>query len=361
MDSSDKSTKKIFISYAWDDKELAETILSFSNKLRSNGIDSTIDQYEENPDMGWPIWMENQIENADYVLIVSTQVYKEKFNQCREGKGVSWEISSIYQSLYNLRGHNDKFIPVILNDNDTQYVLKALQPYTIYNIHTQFEKLKNRILGIPNTVKPPLLSLPEKKRKCLFVSSPIDLDLWDRARWSGTVFLNVPENGWLLGLLFHGDKNAAKEIFENWQKYNNIDDYLEVTFIEGDIEGFPPGGYACLISPNVRASFDRAQESVDDEPMILAVSRFQRMYPTDNYAMYNAFKNVWRANIGRPMPVIPVTMIDSEGDSNQNNLEPHFERIVYVKNVKYKKVEDINKWDIERCVIPKYSSEFLNM
>ena len=158
--------KKVFISYAWEDDKFSQKILDFSNKLRSNGIDANIDQYEENPDMGWPIWMEQQIETSDYVLIVSTKTYLDKYLQIQQGKGVSWEISSIYQSLYNLQGHNDKFIPVVFDESDKAYVVKAWQPYTIYNVNTQFEKLSNRIKGIKNVEKPPVVeALPPKSRK----------------------------------------------------------------------------------------------------------------------------------------------------------------------------------------------------
>ena len=70
--------KKVFISYAWEDESFSQAILEFSNKLRANGIDANIDQYEENPDMGWPIWMEQQIETSDYVLVVATKTYLDK-------------------------------------------------------------------------------------------------------------------------------------------------------------------------------------------------------------------------------------------------------------------------------------------
>lgn len=58
---------KVFISYAWENEEFSKKILMFSNKLRKNGIDANIDQYEENLDMGWPIWMEKQIEDSYYL------------------------------------------------------------------------------------------------------------------------------------------------------------------------------------------------------------------------------------------------------------------------------------------------------
>ena len=145
--------KKVFISYAWEDESFSQAILEFSNKLRANGIDANIDQYEENPDMGWPIWMEQQIETSDYVLVVATKTYLDKFLQLQQGKGVSWEISSIYQSLYNLQGHNDKFIPIVFNEEDKKYIVKALQPYTNYNMTTQFDKLANRIKELRKSKK----------------------------------------------------------------------------------------------------------------------------------------------------------------------------------------------------------------
>ena len=73
--------KKVFISYAWEDEKFSQEILDFSNKLRANGIDANIDQYEENPDMGWPIWMEQQIETSDYVVVISTKTYLDKYLQ----------------------------------------------------------------------------------------------------------------------------------------------------------------------------------------------------------------------------------------------------------------------------------------
>lgn len=45
-------TKKVFISYAHESTELSDSVLQFSNYLRSQGIDSEIDQYEESPPEG---------------------------------------------------------------------------------------------------------------------------------------------------------------------------------------------------------------------------------------------------------------------------------------------------------------------
>ncbi len=352
--------KKVFISYAWEDSSFSEKILEFSNKLRKNGIDAIIDQYEENPDMGWPLWMENQIENSDFVLVVSTKTYFEKFKQVKSGKGVTWEIGSIYQSLYNLQGHNDKFIPVVFSEDDKQYVLKALQPYTIYNLETQFEKLRNRILGIPNVIKPPVVKpLPERNRKCMFISSPINIELWDKAGWKGTAFLYHPIGGWLLGLVYSGDKKAATKIFDEWKKFDDIDKHLDIVFIEGNINKLPPNGYTCLIMPNMSESINRIKRiNGDDETMVLTISRFQRMYPTDNFAMFNKFKDIYHKNKGKPIPIVPVTIDDKRKDFSLDNMKVHIDRIIYTHNIRFMDAKDIKRNDIESCVIPDYNDEF---
>ncbi|MCM1221239.1 MAG: toll/interleukin-1 receptor domain-containing protein [Lachnospiraceae bacterium] len=44
----------VFISYSQDSASLADRVLEFFNKLRSEGIDTILDQYEESPAEGWP-------------------------------------------------------------------------------------------------------------------------------------------------------------------------------------------------------------------------------------------------------------------------------------------------------------------
>lgn len=352
--------KKVFISYAWEDVTFSEKILKLSNKLRENGIDAIIDQYEENPDLGWPMWMENQIENSDYVLVVSTKTYFDKFKQLKNGKGVTWEISSIYQSLYNLQGHNDKFIPVVFFEDDKQYVLKALQPYTVYNLETQFDKLKNRILGIPNVIKPPVVKpLPEIGRKCMFITSPINIELWDKAKWMGTSFFIYKNGGWLLGLVYAGDKKAAVKIFDEWKKLDDIDKNLDIVFIEGDINKLPPNGYTCLIMPKMTESINRARSiNGDGETMILTISRFQRMYPTDNFATFKKFKDVYYQNHGKPIPIVPVTIIDKKKEFSYDNIEVHIESIIFTHNIRFLDAKDIKRTDIESCVIPDFNDNY---
>lgn len=351
--------KKVFISYAWEDQDFSEKILNFSNTLREHGIDATIDQYEENPDQGWPIWMENQIDNSDFVLIVCTKTYLEKFKQQQSGKGVTWECGTIYQKLYELQGHNDKFIPIVFNDGDIQNIVPALKPYTFYNVEKNLQKLENRINGIPNTIKPPVNTtpLPEKERKTAFISSPIDIELWDKAKWGGVGFVDVPHGGWIMGLVFNGDKDSALKIFENWQKIPNLDDYLTVTFVEGDIEKLPANGYTCLLAPNMEESLKRAKEFSKDTDIIFTFNRFQRMYPKDNFYAFNIFKSLVLKHKGIKFIMTPLTP-KQQNSSGGFGYDINLDKAVGISNIYYKDADKIKKGDVESCVIPKFNKGF---
>jgi hypothetical protein len=74
-----------------------------AGRLREDGIDAEIDQYESAPAEGWPSWMERQIREADFVLLVCTETYLRRVEHREEpnkGLGVLWEANIIYNHLY---------------------------------------------------------------------------------------------------------------------------------------------------------------------------------------------------------------------------------------------------------------------
>ena len=73
----------VFISYSHDSEEHQQNVLNLADRLRDEGIDCIIDQYEESPSEGWVRWAINQIEEADFVLVVCTEQYSQLF----AGKG----------------------------------------------------------------------------------------------------------------------------------------------------------------------------------------------------------------------------------------------------------------------------------
>ena len=108
----------VFISYSQDSLSFSDKVLDFSNRLRSEGIDAILDQYEEAPPEGWPRWMENSIKKADYVIIIGSQGYYQKTNgggQSGKGLGVKWkEILSIRCCIWPIPQTRSLFLQYLM-------------------------------------------------------------------------------------------------------------------------------------------------------------------------------------------------------------------------------------------------------
>src|SRR5687768_2259512 len=131
MSNPTSSTPVAFVSYSHDSLIHSERVRNLVNRLRDDGIDCHIDQYEEFPSEGWPRWTINQIRSADYVLVICTQVYFNRvtgLGVAGEGRGAKWEGALLTQALYNAEGHNDRFVPVILEGADVKFIPPFLQP-----------------------------------------------------------------------------------------------------------------------------------------------------------------------------------------------------------------------------------------
>jgi hypothetical protein len=85
---------RVFVSYSHDSEGHRENVADFVQELRRQGIDAWVDQFEITPPLSWPAWMEDQIEEADFVLLVITETYVRRFRGHEEpglGLGVRWE------------------------------------------------------------------------------------------------------------------------------------------------------------------------------------------------------------------------------------------------------------------------------
>ena len=100
----------VFISYSWEDEAHKAWVKALADRLLSDGINAIVDQYDLTLGDRLPQFMEQQISQADYVLIICTPTYKEK-SDARTG-GVGYEGHIISGELY--AKHNErKFIPVV--------------------------------------------------------------------------------------------------------------------------------------------------------------------------------------------------------------------------------------------------------
>jgi hypothetical protein len=65
---------QVFISYSHDSPEHKDQVRALAERLLSDGVEVILDQYEaDSPPEGWPRWMDRQITDADYVVLVCTE------------------------------------------------------------------------------------------------------------------------------------------------------------------------------------------------------------------------------------------------------------------------------------------------
>lgn len=131
------SSKKIFISYTHDSDEHRERVLELSERLRRDGIETMLDQYINGaPQEGWPRWMLNQLDWADFVLVVCTETYYRRFRGQEvpgKGKGADWEGALITQEIYDSRSATLKFVPLLFTSDDEKFIPEPLRATTYYS------------------------------------------------------------------------------------------------------------------------------------------------------------------------------------------------------------------------------------
>ncbi|WP_293390115.1 TIR and AAA domain-containing protein [Nevskia sp.] len=171
--------RKVFISYSHDSDLHKETVLQLSERLRSEGVETILDLYVEgSPEQGWPRWMLDQLDNADFVLVVCTQTYYRRFRGHEEpgrGKGADWEGALITQALYDARSRTLKFVPILLSDDGKEFIPEPLRSGTCYALTSsdEYERLYDFLLGQSGIQPSPVGALRTKARQ---VGVPLTFD-----------------------------------------------------------------------------------------------------------------------------------------------------------------------------------------
>jgi len=107
---SDQDPPKAFASYSWDCPEHKNWVGDLAIRLRGDGVDVALDQWEVVPGDQLPKFMETAIRENSYVLIVCTPEYKKKSDERRGGVGYEGDI----MTAEVLTKRNDrKFVAVL--------------------------------------------------------------------------------------------------------------------------------------------------------------------------------------------------------------------------------------------------------
>jgi hypothetical protein len=116
----------VFISYSHDSPEHAQHVLELAERLHKDGVNAQLDQYVAGtPPEGWHRWMLDQLDWAEYVLMVCTETYYRRFRGHEEpgkGKGADWEGNLITLVIYHAKSRTSKFGPVFFDGPDEELI-----------------------------------------------------------------------------------------------------------------------------------------------------------------------------------------------------------------------------------------------
>ena len=149
---------RVFISYSWDNEAHKQRVFELAEQLRDEGIDCELDQYHQSPPEGWALWMLRQVKQADFVLMICTQIYYRRAlgeEPPGTGKGVKWEGAIITDALFNSEAKNEKFIPVLFSASDMKFVPEFILSVSRYLLPQDHEKLYRRLTNQPEVIKRP--------------------------------------------------------------------------------------------------------------------------------------------------------------------------------------------------------------
>ena len=150
---------KVFISYSHDSPEHKQWVSELGAKLRHNGIDAILDQWDLGPGDDITRFMESGLKNSDRVLVICTDTYVSKAN-AGEG-GVGYERMIVTAQLIQNLGTN-KFIPVIRQASGEEKTPTFLATRMYIDLRdenqsdTEFDKLLHELHEVPIIEKPPL-------------------------------------------------------------------------------------------------------------------------------------------------------------------------------------------------------------
>ena len=165
LSSNNENAPKVFISYSWDGKAHENWVLNLATKLRENGIDAILDQWELELGKLIPNFMENSVTKSDRVICVITPNYNEKTINLHGGVG--YEYSIISAEIMD-KIDTQKFIP-LLKEGDNECIPKSLKGRTYIDMRNdnsfedRLEDLLRDIYKEPKNKKPPIRKKPEYK------------------------------------------------------------------------------------------------------------------------------------------------------------------------------------------------------
>ena len=158
---------RIFLSYSHEEPEHDQWVMNLGKLLRENGVDAYLDKWDLIPGQDTTYFMESQIRDSDFVILICTPLYAEKSNIPRGGVG--YEKNIISAEMLQASDLRPKFIPILRKGTfddalptylGSKYAIDFREPQNQINA---LDELLRAIYKQPHPEKPPLGQNPFEK------------------------------------------------------------------------------------------------------------------------------------------------------------------------------------------------------
>lgn len=126
---------RVFISYAHDSEQHLRQVHEFAWFLRVDcGIDVRLDVWDADQRRDWSVWVMEQVQEAEFVLVVASPAYKHRAEggvaERSGGCGVQFEAALLRTLLAkDLEQWVHKVLPVVLTGRSVDEIPLFLQPH----------------------------------------------------------------------------------------------------------------------------------------------------------------------------------------------------------------------------------------
>jgi hypothetical protein len=180
---------RVFVSYSHEESAHNEWVIEICKLLRHNGVDAYLDTWDLKPGQDTTYFMESQIRDSDFVILICTPVYAEKSNIPRGGVG--YEKNIISAELLQANDLQPKFIPILKKGTYDNALPKYLgSKYAIDftdedKLESAFDELLRVIYKQPHPNKPALGPNPFQK------APPLELEISDTVATSTLISAKI--------------------------------------------------------------------------------------------------------------------------------------------------------------------------
>ncbi|WP_433262363.1 toll/interleukin-1 receptor domain-containing protein [Actinosynnema sp. CS-041913] len=134
MDTTARPPRRVFISYAHEDPLHIGQVGLFAELLRQFGVDARLDANHPVPGQDWAGWIRDEIDNADYIIIIASPEYRAAADGTTPGdrsRGVQTEVALLRDRLHQDRPTwTRRLLPVVLPGYRSSDIPDFLHPGT---------------------------------------------------------------------------------------------------------------------------------------------------------------------------------------------------------------------------------------